>query len=142
MIRRFHMTAACLVLAACGSDGPDFGPEMAPTQVQTAAVNTIQQSLTTFAKADLTGAQSQSAAFYFAFAGQALLAGSGTAGAAFAPMLAPPSAALADCAVTTDHSITWNHCVDRSGYTIDGMISWSPGHVDVDIDWVGTSGGY
>src|SRR5262249_51716523 len=131
-----HITLA-LCLAACGSDGPNFGPEMAPTQAQSTAIGTIENSLTTFAKTDLRGQESEAAAFYFAFAGESLLAG-GVAGAAFAPA----GVALADCGVTTDHSITWNHCTDQSGYTIDGMISWSPGHVDVDVDWTGTSGGY
>src|SRR5690348_12416649 len=127
MIRRFHIQVACLFLTACGSEGPSFGPEIAPTQAQTTAIETIQQSLGTFARTDLTGAQSEAAAFYFAFAGQSLLAGSAMPGA-----LAPPELALAaDCAVTTDHSITWHQCTDRNGYTIDGMISWSPGHVDV-----------
>src|SRR5262245_16625053 len=142
MIRRFHISMACLVLAACGTDGPNFGPEIEPTPAQTTAINTMQQSLNTFAKTDLTGTESEAAAFYFAFAGQSLLAGSGAAAISAPNGAAPPALALDDCAVVTDHSITWHHCTDHTGYTIDGTISWSPGHVDVDIDWVGTSSGY
>src|ERR1043165_3872815 len=147
----FHISMISLALAACGSDGPNFGPEKDPTPAEQSTINSSAQNLQLIAKADVEGQQTAGAALAFAISAQSLL-DSGTAartvpglpdGAPVVPALLSPGAApLADCAVVGPNSVVWDHCQDSSGYEIDGMISWSPGHVDVDLHVSGTSSGY
>lgn len=139
-----------LVLAACGSDGPSFGPPMAPTQQQQTAVTTTTQYLNLMADASGNSEAAAGAALSFALTAPALF---GSAGAtAPRPEIASVEAALSGlsvmvsrldpsgCEVTTDHSVTWNHCTDNN-VTINGSISWSPGHVEVDVHATGTAQG-
>lgn len=139
-----------LVLAACGSDGPSFGPPVAPTQQQQTAVTTTTQYLNLIAGASGNSEAAAGAAISFAITAPALF---GSAGAAAPrPEVANVEAALAGltavvshldpsgCEVVTDHSITWNHCTDNN-VTINGSMSWSPGHVDVDLHASGAAQG-
>jgi hypothetical protein len=139
-----------LVLAACGSDGPSFGPPTAPTPQQQTAVTTTTQYLNLMADASGNSEAAASAAISFAITAPALF-GSASASAP-RPEIANVEAALAGlaavtsrldpsgCEVTTDHSVTWNHCTDND-ITLDGSISWSPGHVDVDVHATGAAQG-
>src|SRR5262249_54383313 len=42
------------------------------------------------------------------------------------------------CQVVTDHDVTWNHCQDNDA-TIDGTLSWSSGHIDIDVHATATT---
>jgi hypothetical protein len=112
------------VLSACGgSDAPNFGPETDPTPGQRSAIMSTSQDLAVLARADVQGQQAAGAAISFAFTAQGLPELSSVARAM----------ALADCGVVGPNSVVWHHCTDSNGYTIDGTLSWSTGHVDVDI---------
>jgi predicted small lipoprotein YifL len=151
----FHISMISLALAACGSDGPNFGPEKDPTPAEQSTINSTAQNLQLIAQADVEGQETAGAALAFAFNAQSLL-DDGTAVrtvpglrdvARLVPdlvpaLLSPGAAPFDDCAVVGTNSVVWNHCQDSSGYVIDGMISWSPGHVDVDLHISGTSSGY
>ena len=139
-----------LVLAACGSDGPSFGPPIAATPQQQTAVTTTTQYLNLMAGASGNSEAAAGAAISFAITAPALF---GSAGAsAPRPEIANIEAALSGlaeltsgldpsgCEVITDHSVTWNHCTDNS-IAINGSISWSTGHVDVDLHATATAQG-
>jgi hypothetical protein len=151
MKKLFHISIASLILTACGSDGPNFGPETEPTPAQQTVINSTAQHLGTLAMADVEGEAAGAAALEFAFDAQALIdTGSsarqvprlpGAAQLAPTAMPVPDLAQLLDCPVVGSNSIVWNHCTDNNGTTIDGMISWSPGHVDVDLHIAASSQG-
>ena len=122
------------VLSACsGSDAPNFGPETEPTAGQRSAITSTSQDLALLARADVQGQQAGSAAISFAFIAQGLLADGTTARSLPELSGAARAMALTDCGVVGPNSVVWNHCTDSNGYTIDGTLSWSPGHVDVDL---------
>lgn len=146
-----NVGVAALILSACGGDAaPQLGPETAPTPVQQTAIMMSEQSLTQLAAVDTQG--SAAGLFALSFASSELILIDGGTGASAAPGPAVAGALeprvssalrlapLDDCAVVSPSSIVWHHCVD-SGVTIDGMISWSPGHVDVDLQLSGSSQG-
>ncbi|TMQ06299.1 MAG: hypothetical protein E6J90_46700 [Deltaproteobacteria bacterium] len=146
-----HVMAGLILIACGGSDGPNFGPETDPTPAQQAAISSTAQDLALMAMADAQGQAAGGAAIGFAFGAQALIA-NGTAaslspGLPGAAQIAPAIAALrqaqlVDCEVITSNSIVWNHCTDPDGgFTIDGMMSWSPGHVDIDLQLAGSAQG-
>lgn len=143
-----------LFLTACGgSDGPSFGPETDPTPAQQTAIMSTSEQLATLAMADVQGAAAGGAAISFAVSAQTLIELSATARRApgqpspeNSPPLASlgaalPSVQLLECAVVSTNSIVWDHCTEQDGTTIDGMISWSPGHVEIDLHATVTSGG-
>lgn len=128
-----------VVLSACsgGGDSMNFGPEIAPTPSQQSAIVSNTRSLSAMAQANLSGQAASSAAIDLAFGGPRLLGMSVGIGAAPRPgvpaVAAGPSRLGPDgCEVVTGSSITWTQCQD-DGATIDGGMSWSPGHVDLDL---------
>ena len=140
-----------LVLSACGgSDGPNFGPPMAATPAQKSAVTTTTQYVNLIAGANGNGRAAASAAISFAVIAPGLLGGA--EGTSPLPEVSGAEAAISalaavtariepsGCEVVTDHSVVWNHCTDSS-VTIDGMISWTPDHVDIDIHATGSTQG-
>lgn len=149
MTKFSHITMVGLVLCACGSDGPSFGPAADPTPAQQTAIMSTSQQLSTLAMADTQGAAAGAAAISFALGAQALIDSSATARALPDQTTARASRSLItalrepprlDCAVVTANSIVWNHCSEQDGTTMDGMISWSAGHVDIDLQATTTAG--
>jgi hypothetical protein len=137
----FCISVVGLVLSACGGDsGPSLGPESDPTPTQQTAISTTAQQLALIANANAQGEAAAAAALDFAFSAQALI-GPATAARTMLGLSGLPELRLdADgCEVIGPSSVVWNHCTNN-GVTIDGMISWSTGHVDVDIHASGTSG--
>jgi hypothetical protein len=141
MRNRFCISVVGLVLSACGGDsGPSFGPEADPTPAQQSAISSTAQQLALIANANAQGEAAAGAALDFAFSAQELISPS------VAARTMPGLSELlrlggeADgCEVIGPSSVVWNHCTSN-GVTIDGMISWSAGHVDVDIHAAGSSG--
>lgn len=132
-----------MAVSACGgSDGPNFGPAIAPTPTQQAAITSSTQYLSQIANASVEGQVAASAAIDFAFAAPALLGVDATG--QIIPDLYRIQVSIDDiatsvlqatadaCQVVTDHSVTWNQCQDNNA-TIDGSMSWSPGHVEIDL---------
>jgi hypothetical protein len=138
-------------LTACGG-GPNFGPETAPTPAQETAITSTEGSLTTLATVETNGPAAAGAALELVGSATLLIAEPTArvlpdlSAISAIPALdlrtlsvvhqAPPS----DCEVITDTSVTWNHCTEE-GITIDGKISWSPGHVEVSLHMTGTQQG-
>lgn len=131
-----------VTVSACSSDGPSFGPAISPTPTQQAAIASSTHYLSQIAHASVEGQAAAGAAIDFASSAPALLE-SGSTGQLLPDLyrvqvsiddLTPQVLQFAanDCQVVTDHSVTWNHCQDDST-TINGTMSWSPGHVDVDV---------
>lgn len=138
MRNRFCISVMGLVLSACGGDsGPSFGPESDPTPAQQSAISSTAQQLALIANANAQGEAAAGAALDFAFTAQALIGP--TAAAITMPGVSGLGAQADGCEVIGPSSVVWNHCTSN-GVTIDGMISWSTGHVDVDIHAAGTSG--
>lgn len=138
-----------LALTAC-SDGPSFGPETDPTPTQQGAILAAASDLAALSMADTQGDTAGTAAFAFAFSAQGVLVtdpGTTSPGASgleqvVARVASAPGQALPDgCEVVGTSSVVWNHCTDSNGTTMDGMISWSPGHVEVDLQATGDTGG-
>jgi hypothetical protein len=132
-----------MAVSACGgSDGPNFGPAISPTPTQQAAITSSMQYLSQIANASVEGQVAASAAIDFAFAAPALVGVDSTG--QIIPDLYRVEVSIGDlatlvlqlaadgCQVVTDHSVTWNQCQDDNA-TIDGTMSWSPGHVEVDL---------
>lgn len=151
MSKLSHISIVAVFLSACGSDGPSFGPETDPTPAQQTAIMSTSEQLATLAMADAQGAAAGAAAISFAVNAQTLIELSSTArrapgqpGAEASPLAALGgalrSAQLLECAVISADSIVWDHCTEQDGTTIDGMISWSPGHVEIDLHATATSG--
>ena len=145
----FNVTIAGLMLAACGGDAaPNLGAETAPTPAQQTAITTTEDSLTELAAPDTEGAALAATAVDFATSELLLIAPGSGASSVRGPSVAGPieprvmsalrRAPFDDCAVVSANSIVWHQCMD-SGFTIDGMISWSTGHVDVDVHVFGSS---
>lgn len=140
-----HVIMVGLFLGACGSDGPSFGPAADPTPAQQTTIMSTSEALSTLAMADVQGQAAGVAAISFALGAQTLIDASSTARSAQRPIdaemptpLESLSATLRrvprlDCAVASPNGIVWDHCTEQDGTTIDGMISWSPGHVEVDL---------
>jgi hypothetical protein len=151
MTRLVHVCIASLLLSACGSDTPDFGPETDPTSTQETGINATEQSLIVFASADTQGPATASAALGLATSSLLLIASDQSDRAsigrdgAWPPNLrrlaALPGAMLEDCAVVTSNTVVWTNCT-QNGFTINGMVSWNPGHVEVDIQIDGTIQGF
>jgi hypothetical protein len=150
MTRLVHVCIASLLLSACGSDTPDFGPETEPTPAQSTGITATEQSLIVFASADTQGPATASAALGLATSSLLLIASdqSGRAGIGqddeWPPvkrLAALPGAMLEDCAVVTSNTVVWTNCT-QSGFTINGMVSWNPGHVGVEIQIDGTIQGF
>ena len=151
MTRLVHVCIASLLLSACGSDTPNFGPETEPTPAQSTGITATEQSLIVIAGADTQGAATAGAALGLATSSLLLIASdqSGRAGIgrddSWPPnikrLLAVPGAMLEDCAVVTSNTVVWTNCT-QSGFTINGMVSWNPGHVEVDIEIDGTVQGF
>ena len=148
----FCISVVGLVLSACGGDdGPDLGPVTDATPTQQTAISSTAQDLALIANANTQGEAAAGAAIEFAFTAQGLLAPAAAARAV--PGLSAAAGAVArraaaagraqveadDCEVIGPSSVVWNHCTEN-GVTVDGMISWSPGHVDVDIHATGSTG--
>jgi hypothetical protein len=139
-------------LTGCGGGGPNFGPETAATPTQETAITATEGSLTTLATVDTDGSAAAGAAFELVGNAGLLIATPAArtlreiAAIRAFPALdlrtpsvlrqAPPS----DCEVITDTSVTWNHCTEE-GFTIDGKISWTPGHVDMSVHLTGAEQG-
>lgn len=146
-----HVSVVGLLLAACGGDGgPNLGPETDPTPTQKAAISSTAQDLALIAMADAQGQAAGAAALGFAFEATALLVPTTTTSGRALPgvekfaaaVSAVRQAQLVDCEVISSNSIVWNHCTDAStGFTIDGTMSWGPGHVDVDVHVTGSEQG-
>jgi len=146
-----HVIMVGLFLGACGSDGPSFGPEADPTPAQQTTIMSTSEALSTLAMADVQGQAAGVAAIGFALGAQTLIDASSTARSAQRPIDAEMPAPLEslsatlrrvqrlDCAAASPNSIVWDHCTEQDGTTIDGMISWSPGHVEVDLHITVTS---
>jgi hypothetical protein len=138
-----------LVLAACGSDGPNFGPETAPTASQQSGVTSTEQSLVLLASADTQGAATAGAAFGIATSTLLLIAPSSNARVAGNRPIAWPvdrvfsvAGAMADdCAVVGPTSVVWANCAEQ-GFTIDGSLRWGPGHVELDVKINGAIQGF
>lgn len=138
MRNRFCISVVGLVLSACGGDsGPSFGPETDPTPTQQTAISSTAEQLALIANANAQGEAAAGAALDFAFTAQTLIGP--TTAARVLPGLPRLGVDADACEVIGPSSVVWNHCTE-SGVTIDGMISWSTGHVDVDIHAAGTSG--
>jgi hypothetical protein len=132
-----------MAVSACGgNDGPSFGPAISPTPTQQVAITSSTQYLSQIANASVSGQVAASAAIDFAFAAPALLGVDSTG--QIIPDLYRIQVSIDDittmvlqlaadaCQVVTDHSVTWNQCQDNNA-TIDGTMSWSPGHVEIDL---------
>jgi len=151
MTRLVHVCIASLLLSACGGDTPDFGPETDPTSAQQTGITTTEQSLIVFAAADTQGPATASAALGLATSSLLLIQSdqSNRVGIgrddSWPPNLrrlaAAPGALLEDCAVVTSNTVVWTNCT-QSGFTINGQVSWVPGHVEVDIQIDGTIQGF
>lgn len=149
LVQVWHVSLACLVVAACGSDTPNFGPETTPTTAQQSGVTSTEQSLVVLAAADTQGAATAGAAFGLATSSLLLIAPSSNARSAPERPIAWPvdrvfsvAGALADdCAVVGPTSVVWTNCMEQ-GFTIDGSVTWGPGHVEVDVKVNGTVQGF
>jgi hypothetical protein len=150
MTRLVHVCIASLLLSACGSDEPNFGPETEPTAAQSTGISATEQSLIVLAAADTQGPATASAALGLATSSLLLITSDQSQRAsigrddAWPPnikRLAALPALLEDCAVVTSNTVVWTNCT-QSGFTINGMVSWSPGHVEVDIQIDGTIQGF
>ena len=157
MKRLVHVCLASLLVAACGSDGPNFGPETTPTAAQQSGVSSTEASLVVLAAADTQGAATAGAAFGLATSSLLLIAPSSSARAGqdrpFAWPIDPVldrtlGRALGatgqradDCAVVSPTSVVWSNCTEE-GFTIDGTVSWGPGHVEVDVKVNGVIQGF
>jgi hypothetical protein len=136
----WHVCLAILLVAACGSDGPSFGPETTPTAAQQSGVTSTEQSLILLASADTQGAATAGAALGLATSSVLLIAPSSNARTAPERPIAWPvdrvfsvAGAMADdCAVVGPTSVVWTNCTEE-GFTIDGSVTWGPGHVEVDV---------
>src|ERR1051325_2993740 len=144
-----HVCLASLLVAACGgSDEPNFGPETAPTAAQQSGVTSTEASLVVLAAADTQGAATAGAAVGLATT-SLLLISPATARTAERPIPWPVdlrafsvAGALADdCAVVGPTSVVWTNCSEE-GFTIDGTVSWGPGHVAVDVKVNGAIQGF
>jgi hypothetical protein len=142
-----------LLVAACGSDGPNFGPETTPTPAQQSGVTSTESSLVVLAAADTQGAATAGAAFGLATSSLILIApnSSGRTGQdrpiawpmldqALGRALGVAGQRADDCAVVGPTSVVWTACSEE-GFTIDGKVSWSPGHVEVDVKINGSTQG-
>jgi hypothetical protein len=138
-----------LVLAACGSDGPNFGPETTPTPAQQSGITSTEQSLAVLAAADTQGAATAGAAFGLATSSQLLIAPASARAASERPFTLPLAqrifsvvgAPADDCVVVGPTSAVWSNCTEE-GFTIDGKVSWGPGHVEVDVTINGAIQGF
>lgn len=144
-----YVCLASLVAAACGSDTPNFGPETTPTAAQQSGVTSTESSLVVLAAADTQGAATAGAAFGLATSSLLLISPSSNARTAPERPIAWPvdhvfsvAGAMADdCAVVGPSSVVWTNCTEQ-GFTIDGSVSWGPGHVEVDVTVNGTIQGF
>lgn len=149
-----YVCLASLFVAACGSDGPSFGPETTPTTAQQSGISSTEQSLVVLAGADTQGAATAGAAFGFATSSLLLIAPASNARAGqdrtFAWPVAPvfdrivlgaTGSRADDCAVVGPTSVVWSNCTE-DGFTIDGKVSWGPGHVEVDVKLNGAIQGF
>jgi hypothetical protein len=147
-----HVCLASLFVAACGSDGPSFGPETTPTAAQQSGVSSTESSLGVLAAADTQGAATAGAAFGLATSSLLLIAPNSSAragqdrpiawpvdgvldravGRALGGALGATGPMADDCAVVGPTSVVWSNCTEE-GFTIDGTVSWGPGHVEVDV---------
>ncbi|MGH2897840.1 MAG: hypothetical protein ACRDMZ_04140, partial [Solirubrobacteraceae bacterium] len=143
-------------MAACGSDGPNFGPETTPTAAQQSGVTSTEQDLIVLAGADTQGAATAGAAFGFAATSLLLITPSSSArtgperlvdgvlgnalGNALGRALGVTGQRADDCAVIGPTSVKWTACTE-SGFTIDGTVSWGPGHVEIDVKINGSAQG-
>ena len=146
MTRLVHVCIASLLLSACGSDTPDFGPETDATPAQSTGITATEQSLIVFASADTQGPATANAALGLASSSLLLIASDQSERASIArddawPPIRRLNALLEDCAVVTSNTVVWTNCT-QSGFTINGMVSWNPGHVEVDIQIDGTIQGF
>jgi hypothetical protein len=151
-----HVCFASLLVAACGSDGPSFGPEITPTAAQQSGVSSTESSLVVLAAADTQGAATAGAAFGFATSSLLLISNSSARAGQDRPFAWPTDGVLDralgralgatgpradDCAVVGPTSVKWSACTEN-GFTIDGTVSWGPGHVEVDVKINGTVQGF
>src|SRR5256885_21856 len=148
-----HVCLASLLVAACGSDGPNFGPEATPSAAQQSGITSTEQSLVVLASADTQGAATAGAAFGLATSSLLLITPSSSARAGQDRPFAWPvdqvvdrvfsiTGAMADdCAVVGPTSVVWSNCTEQ-GFTIDGTVSWGPGHVEVDVKVNGAIQGF
>jgi hypothetical protein len=131
-----HVCLASLLVAACGSDGPSFGPETTPTAAQQSGVTSTESSLIVLAAADTQGAATAGAAFGLATTSLLLITPNSSARAgldrALGHALGVTGQRADDCAVVGPTSVVWSACSEQ-GFTIDGTVSWGPGHVEVDV---------
>jgi hypothetical protein len=142
------LSVAYAALAACGgSDKPNLGPETDPTPAQQAAITSAEQSFSQLALANTQGSAAGAAALGLATNSLLLFTPkSGAAVAAPSSVIDPAivaalgTAPQADCAVVTGSTIAWHQCM-QAGYTFDGTISWSAGHVDVSLHMTGAAQG-
>jgi hypothetical protein len=154
-----------LFVAACGSDGPSFGPETTPTAAQQSGVSSTESSLGVLAAADTPGAATAGAAFGLATSSLLLIAPNSSARAGRDRPIAWPVDGVLDravgravgraiggapgatgpmaddCAVVGPTSVVWSNCTEE-GFTIDGTVSWGPGHVEVDVTINGVVQGF
>jgi hypothetical protein len=138
---------ASLLLAACGTNGLDFGPEMAPTPAQQSGITATEQGLIQLAAVDTRGSSVSAAAAGLATSALLLIASDSTGRPALVPSgllvvdgaaaSAPSQVLPGACAVVGDSSIVWHRCLD-AGFTIDGTIGWSLGRVTVNVELVGS----
>jgi hypothetical protein len=147
-----------LLVAACGSDGPNFGPETTPTAAQQSGVTSTEQGLIVLAGADTQGVATAGAAFGLATTSVLLIAPNSSArtgpdrpiaidraldhalGNALGRALGVTGQRADDCVVIGPTSVVWSAC-NQEGVTIDGKVSWGPGHVEIDLKINGTTQG-
>jgi len=151
-----HVCLASLLVAACGSDGPNFGPETTPTAAQQSGVTSTEQNLVVLAGADTQGAATAGAAFGLASTSLLLITPKSSArtgperpvdavldhalGNALGRALGVTGQSADDCAVVGPTSVVWTACSEE-GFTIDGKVTWGPGHVEVDVKINGSAQG-
>jgi len=150
MTRLAHVCIASLVLSGCGGDSPDFGPETDATPTQETGIASTEHSLIVFASADTQGPATAGAALGLATSSLLLIASDQSDHVGinrhdtWPPLRrlnALPGALLEDCAVVTSNTVVWTNCT-QNGFTINGMVNWDPGHVEVDIQIDGTIQGF
>ncbi|HEU4727455.1 MAG TPA: hypothetical protein VFT22_06195 [Kofleriaceae bacterium] len=152
MKRLIQISIASLLLTACGGDDPSFGPPAAPTEAEQMAIQATEAGLIDISAVDVNGPDAGIAAI--GLATTATLIFDPASGASSGPGLLTrgdprmPSAMamlqralLADCPAMNANSIVWDQCT-QDGLTIDGSISWSTGHVDVDLHIFGSASGF
>jgi len=106
---------------------------------QQSGVTSTESSLVVLAGADTQGAATAGAAFGLATSSLLLISPS-TARTAERPIpwsldqrVFSATGPLADdCAVVGPASVVWTNCMEE-GFTIDGKVTWGPGHVEVDV---------